>query len=46
MGKALAKSAGNSEQAERVIEVVAGPAQAFGDVGMSGSAEHGDGEVA
>jgi len=27
-----------------VVEAVAGPAQAFGDVGVAGSAEDGDGE--
>jgi hypothetical protein len=42
--KVPAKSAG-AEQGQRVVEVVAGPAQALGDVGVAGSAEHGDGEV-
>ena len=42
--RAPAKS-GQAEQGERVVEAVAGPAQAFGDVGMASSAKHGDGEV-
>lgn len=42
--RAPAKS-GEAEQGEWIVEVVAGPAEAFGDIGVAGSPEEGDGEV-
>ncbi len=41
---APAKS-GEAEQGEWVVEVVAGPAQPGGDVGVAGSVEDGDDQV-
>jgi hypothetical protein len=41
-GSRVPAKLGEAEQGERAVEVIAGPAQALGDVGVAGSAEHGD----
>jgi uncharacterized protein len=46
VGTAVSRSCGEAEDGEGAVDVAAGPAGGFGDVGAPGEAEGADGEVA